>query len=110
METICTRCYTTNCRFYITVSCERIGEECSYTGYPFRACIDAGLEAELSIVALGGCLSAGILFLLVQGGQPLHLVQEALPGVGLLRGCQHMRCCACLGTEGALLVLLHAWL
>jgi len=27
--------------------------------------------------------------------------------MGLLRGSQHMGCCACLWAEGALLVLLH---
>lgn len=56
---------TTNSSFYITLLCERIGEEWSYTGYPSRAGIDLRLEAELSIVVLGSCLSAGILFLLV---------------------------------------------
>ena len=55
-----------------------------YTGYPSRARIDAGLEAELSVVMLSGCFSAGILLLLVQGSQPLYLVQEAFPGMGLL--------------------------
>lgn len=56
---------------------------------------------------LSGGFSAGVLLLLVQGGQPLHFVQEALPGMGLLRGSQHVGCCACLGAEGALLVLLR---
>ena len=76
---------TTTSTFHTKVSVlERLGEDCPYAGYPSRACIDAGLEAELSIVVLSSCLSAGILFLLVQGGQPLHLVQEAFPSVGLL--------------------------
>lgn len=78
----------------------------AYICYPFGACIDLWLEAELSVVMLGSGLSAGILLLLVQSGQSLHLVQEALPSMGLFRGRQHMRCTACLWTEGALLVLL----
>lgn len=66
-------------------------------------------EAELGVVVLGSGLPACILLLLVQGSKPLHLVQETFPDVGLLRGRQHVRGCACLGAEGALLVLLHAW-
>ena len=74
---------------------------------PLGAGIDLGLEAELSVVVLSSGFPTGVLLLLVQGGQPLHLVQEALCGVRLLRSSQHVGCCACLWAEGALLVLLQ---
>lgn len=93
-----------------TVSFLQMQPPCSVVAHvcnPLGAGIDLGLEAELSVVVLSSGFSTRVLLLLVQGGQPLHLVQEALPGMRLLRGSQHVGCCACLWAEGALLVLLH---
>lgn len=75
--------------------------------YPLGASIDLGPEAKLSVVMLRSGLPAGVLLLLIQSGQPFHLVQKALPGMRLLGGRQHVGGCACLWTERALLVLLQ---
>lgn len=76
--------------------------------YPLGASIDLRPEAKLSIVVLRSGFPAGVLLLLIQRGQPLHLVQKALPGMRLLGGRQHVGGCACLWTERALFVLLQA--
>ncbi|KAA6429924.1 MAG: hypothetical protein FRX49_00356 [Trebouxia sp. A1-2] len=77
-----------------TVSFLQMQPPCSVVAHvcnPLGAGIDLGLEAELSVVVLSSGFSTRVLLLLVQGGQPLHLVQEALPGMRLLRGSQHAK-------------------